>query len=907
MTLPIKPARLTVVTSNNPKRLTKQFLLSDTDELIKVEGGTLVEGHAQVEEFDNLLEFSKILMKLNTSNALIYGVPPKKQVKLTTTAKWEEGGQPDDVIPRTKKHFDWPAGPGILMFDYDPQSGSSVLKREELVQILREAVPGLANVSFLWWASASSYIKKRDTNSEVKGLNGQRLYLLVNDARDIPRATDALVEALWANGHGYFEISKSGALLGRLIVDTSVWQTNRLDFASGASCVKPLYQDRGEPVIIEGEIEIADTKKAIPDPTLEIKMKAAANKATAKKEKQEEAGRVQEQWVEERVIEIVGKATGEDVRELARNTAIRAVDKNVLAGDFIIHVGEGKQTQAVSVSTVLDDPARFHGLTTLDPIEPDYKNKKIVGKLYVSGARPRLHSFAHGGRTFQLIRQPTEIELVKGKTHETVITTLEHLRRNPCIFDFGGALVTVDEGRIKPLDDPSLSHFLGGITQYWYWTKLSKDLFVKTLEDPPMKVVKAILSQGISRNLKCLNAVVTVPTLRPDGTVMDVPGYDEETGLLYEVLEGTFERVPQKPNTQKVQAALDTLLHPFNDFPLCGPDDWGVLLAALLTAAVRPAIPTSPAFGFDAPVQASGKTLLAMCVGMLTSGFTPTVWPHTHGRDDEEIRKRLFTALRNGDRAIVWDNVTGTFDSAAMAAALTAPNFTDRVLGKSERMSIPNRAVILMTGNNLTLTGDMPRRILKCRIDPKIDRPFAREFKLDPLEYVRNNRRAMIVAGLTLVRGRLASSDARAKGRMASFEMWDDYVRQTVAWIGKSVCPGKFSDPMEAVNSSQSDDPEQEILSEVFDAWRQLFGESYVASGDVLNVIQGRNLSKDFGHSQILRETLMELNSGRDVTTSRAIGRILSYRRGRHVGGYVLQSKGGISKKKKLWWVSENV
>jgi len=43
------------------------------------------------------------------------------------------------------------------------------------------------------------------------------------------------------------------------------------------------------------------------------------------------------------------------------------------------------------------------------------------------------------------------------------------------------------------------------------------------------------------------------------------------------------------------------------DFPLVGMLDKSVLLAALLTAAVRPVLKTAPAFGFDAPVQGSGE------------------------------------------------------------------------------------------------------------------------------------------------------------------------------------------------------------------------------------------------------------------------------------------------------------
>ena len=93
----------------------------------------------------------------------------------------------------------------------------------------------------------------------------------------------------------------------------------------------------------------------------------------------------------------------------------------------------------------------------------------------------------------------------------------------------------------------------------------------------------------------------------------------------------------------------------------------------------------------DAPVQGSGKTLLASCVAALGTGHVPEIWPHTAGRDDEELRKRLFAALRDGTSALIWDNITGVFDSAALASAITAPVYRDRVLGRSESLNIPNR------------------------------------------------------------------------------------------------------------------------------------------------------------------------------------------------------------------------
>lgn len=880
--------KITVIYSTKPKRLTKRIQLKN-GELEKTGGGVLVEGSAETVVVDGLDGLKQLLPTLGPDQALVYGLPDIDPTKLTTKEQWVKDGQPKGTIPRSKDKFNWNNGPGVMMFDHDPQPGGFKFDSDGLTVALQTAVPGLCDTSMLWWSSASSLITNKDTGEQLAGLKGQRLYFVVTDARDIPRAGASIIEFLWASGYGYYAISKSGSLLPRTIFDDSVWQTNRMDFAAGASCKLPLYQDRGKPVIIDGTVKVVDTQLAIPDPTPEISTKANAARATAKKEVAAEALVIREQWIEDRIDEIVDADADDQNREFARSVAKRAVEHDTLSGDFIIYIIEEGKSRSITVGEVLDDPSKYHGILTLDPLEPDYNNSKPVGKLYLIGARPNLNSFAHGDRNFKLLRQLAEIELIKGRTHDAVVTTLDVLRNQPEIFDFGGALVIVDHGHIYPLDDAGLIHFLGSFTQYWRWQKLPNGGLVEVLEDPQPRIAKPVLSLGARRELNPLTAVVTVPTLRPDGTVMDTPGYDKTTGILFETNDDVLP-VPSEPSKFETKLALNRLLKPFENFPVVDAKGWGILLAAILTAAVRSALPTSPAFGYDAPVQASGKTLLANCIAVLVSGEMPTVWPHTAGRDDEEVRKRLFTALRNGSRALVWDNIVGTFDSAAMAAALTSGNFTDRVLGKSESISVPNRAIILMTGNNLTLAGDMARRVLVCRIDPRSERPFARQFDIDPLAYVMEHRQEMIVAALTVVRAWLTSNSERASGRMASFELWDDFVRQAVVWVGKEIRPGKFADPMDAIIAAQSADPEQETLGEMLQSWLDIFGENSVTSAEVVKRL--RDYGDSFGSldepQERLRDSINEF-SDRATVSPKSLGRVLKYRVGRIVGGLRLE------------------
>ena len=462
------------------------------------------------------------------------------------------------------------------------------------------------------------------------------------------------------------------------------------------------------------------------------------------------------------------------------------------------------------------------------------------------------------------------------------------------MFDFGGQVVLVEDGRMLPLDEHALGYHLAGGIQFWQHRKAGGD-FIAVDIDPPARLVRQVLSLGPRRQLKPLSAIVTAPTIRPDGSVLAAPGYDSQTALLV-VLRDEAVEVPPAPGRAEITRALTELMHPFGSFPLVDDLARGGLLAALLTAVARPALATAPAFAMDAPVQGSGKTLLASCVAALATGHVPEIWPHTAGRDDEEIRKRLFAALRDGTTALIWDNITGVFNSAALAAAITAPVLRDRVLGRSESLSIPNRALLLLTGNNLCPAGDLPRRIITIRIDPGTDAPFARQFDLDPLDYVLDHRTELACAALVLIRGWLSSGAARAEGRMASFEAWDDLVRQTVCWIGTEIAPGEFGDPLDLVRRAQGSDPEQESLFALLEALDDVFASRWFTAREACQ--RASRARADYyaaAGEKALAEALADIGGERSLASTKSVGRILQFREGRIAFGLRLLSRSGRS------------
>ncbi|WP_437495092.1 hypothetical protein WME75_33240 [Sorangium sp. So ce1014] len=99
---------------------------------------------------------------------------------------------------------------------------------------------------------------------------------------------------------------------------------------------------------------------------------------------------------------------------------------------------------------------------------------------------------------------------------------------------------------------------------------------------------------------------------------------------------------------------------------------------------------------------------------------------------------------------------------------------SDRILGQTRMIDLPNRATWIVTANNPHLSLEIARRCVRVRLDAKTDRPWARTgFKHSPLrEWTKTNRVRLVRAVLVLVRAWLAAGRPPGKRTLDSFESW---------------------------------------------------------------------------------------------------------------------------------------
>jgi len=357
----------------------------------------------------------------------------------------------------------------------------------------------------------------------------------------------------------------------------------------------------------------------------------------------------------------------------------------------------------------------------------------------------------------------------------------------PEIFVRAGRLVRIREDEngtpeIQLMDDPHIKGRLARVADYVRTTEKGETKVI-----PPDWLVKDV-GQLPYWPFPSLEAVVEAPIMRPDGTIFDVPGYDPQTRLYYRPGKGfDVESIPAAPTTDDTKAAIRLLDEAVGEFPYEDEASAANTLALMLTPLVRQAIAGPvPLALIDKPQAGTGGSLLAETIAIIGSGRTAEMLGAP--RDEEEWRKQITAKLAAGATMITVDNVEGALYAPSLARALTARTWTDRVLGRSETVTVSQRAAWIATGNNIQLRGDLPRRCYWIRLDARESRPWQREnFKHpDLLGWVMRNRGRLVHALLTLARAWFAAGKPKARNlpRLGSFEAWAETVGGMVAFAG---------------------------------------------------------------------------------------------------------------------------
>ncbi len=387
---------------------------------------------------------------------------------------------------------------------------------------------------------------------------------------------------------------------------------------------------------------------------------------------------------------------------------------------------------------------------------------------------------------------------VSARLHEAVDATVEALRADAELFQRDAKLVRVvrvaepeaerelmsmGTPQIRPVPIPTLRERLTRLATYQKHDGRSGE-WVDTV--PPDRVVTAVDARGEWPGIRPIAGITETPSMRPDGSILEVSGYDASTGYVY--LPGrVYPAVPSHPSRDDARRALAELAEPFVDFPASSDPGRYVAIAALLTLVARPAIRGAcPGFLFDASTRGSGKSFMVRAITTLAHGREAALmsWPP----DPIELEKVFGAYALRGASVIAFDNVASEFGSAPLDKVLTCGDRVElRVLGKSETPALAWRTVILAGGNNMVIGGDTTRRVLVCRLEPMCERPEERtDYAIaDLIGWCRENHPRIVTAALTLLRAYVvAGRPAQGLAGWGSFEAWRDLIASAIVWAG---------------------------------------------------------------------------------------------------------------------------
>ncbi|OZY60137.1 hypothetical protein CJF39_07400 [Pseudomonas lundensis] len=828
-------AHLTLITSSNPVRLTKQFLVED-GKLVKQGAGQMVEGHANVIEAATPNALVAILSELRESQALCYGLPIAGSAPITTACNLDKAAP--GTISRTAVHFEWARAAGWLMLDYDPALSGEALTPEQFREAIYSAAPALRNAPSVWGCSSSSMLFA--DGQQLAGIRGQRLYIQVADSRDIERAGRVLFERLWLAGFGYIAISKSGALLKRAPIDSSVWQPHRLDFAAPPVCVFPVEARRPASLVLNGGADPVITLSAIPSLNSGERMQLKDLMSDAASKMAQELHDVQVAWIDKRMDAL--NQLPESEREVRRATFERAVCEHKLFGDFELTHSSG---DSVTVGQILDNPNKWHGERFADPLEPEYSSNdhRIAQVNLRSGGKPTLYSHAHGGQRFTLHRAVRTLKTAAGDLPRVMNDALAVVRADGVIFERAGALVRVAGGELMAVEPAWLRNHLEEQFQFQRFDRRTGD-YVAT--DCPGDLSARIMAARGAWGVPVVAGVIHSPVMRPDGSILEVPGHDHATGLLY------LSDDPGLPPVRILgrDALIDTLRRvwePFEQFPFADDLARGVFMSALLTTVCRAALDTAPGFLVRAHSPGTGKTLLSECL-MILAGASTAALPLPE-KNPEEIEKRLAAKLLTGCSGLILDNLVGSIDNAALCSMLTSSSPEVRILGRSEVVTLQNRALWVLNGNNVGAGGDTFRRLLPISLDSP-ENPERRRFGFNPRALIRSRLaeyRADLLSVLSTYQR--AGAPVVAAGGLGSFEQWESLVRQCLCWlISEGVCPAPMADPAGVLELSRAEDPEHQKLTQLLSAWHSVHGSNRVFLKELQTNCEAMGRFADVGH-----------------------------------------------------------
>jgi len=375
------------------------------------------------------------------------------------------------------------------------------------------------------------------------------------------------------------------------------------------------------------------------------------------------------------------------------------------------------------------------------------------------------------------------------------------------------------------------------------------------------------------QGLRELRAIVTFPAINDRGQIVE-PGWNA-CGIYY---DEPSELVGLQP---RIEDPLSPLFDLLTDFPFEDNSSRQNAIGMMLTAICRYAIAGNVPFHLVfASLERTGKGLLIdTTLGIVVLGRDAATTMQL-GRTEDEREKRITSSLLAGMSILHFDNLSpeDVIDSPSLASLATARIWSGRVLGRSAVASIENMLIVAMSGNNPKVTGELTKRTVPIRLQPRDDRPENRSdfVHSDIRGYARSQRRLLIECLLGIfIKWRDADSPMPANQiRMGGFEEWARIVGGAMHHAGATEWMSNYSAWVRCGDEFAAD------AKVLVDAWRARHGSDALTATNILGLVRELRIfpqvfvGKENGHVVRLSKAVLT------PLTNRPVGRLIVKRHG---------------------------
>lgn len=393
---------------------------------------------------------------------------------------------------------------------------------------------------------------------------------------------------------------------------------------------------------------------------------------------------------------------------------------------------------------------------------------------------------------------------------------------------------------IREIETAEMKNRLTDAADFYSAKRKNTEEVILSEVSPPKELAETILSLSPhALPFPAINGIVELPIVRPDGTICDTPGYDEESGLFYAANKQMQAcQIPWSPTREDIQQARELLDQCFGEFCYETQADFANYMGLLITIVTRYMYTGDVQHAIiNATKPGTGKTLLVHAACIIATGVTAAI--RDFPQKEEETKKVIDAKILGGQNIIIFDNIKRRVESSSLDALATGGGrYSLRPLGQSKDITIDNvRCTVMLTGNNIQVDSDQARRCFIVRLTSPVSRPDEREdFTIkDLIAHCSTHRAALVRALLILVRAWFVAGKPDGKNKIARSSSTFNFWAKTVGGILENAGIEGFLDNRESL---RADANEEETQTDAFlHAWKDSFGEGWIPAKQIVEKI----------------------------------------------------------------------